>query len=324
VLISPKMGKKGVITIQFNWIYVIIIGGLILGLFIGIINKQRAVSEVAASGEMQRKLETLLVGAASSLGTANLLDIGRTEINVDCFGYSVGPVKPFDPGVSFSPSRIKVRGKQFITWAYPFNMPYLITNFLYVTSKQVRYVIVGDPDDDMLNKLRDTLPEELNIEFVESVQGLRYKNEDKTRFVFIGGLQSLDPSFNNADVSALEITDKLYFYKKPPTILSFTTPTGDYPNPGGANAVLYAAIFSEDLETFECNMEDAYDRVELINEIHIDRTRKLSTSSTYSYCSSYYNDAIGWFENLKINPMAAMELGRINYQLQIQSCPLLY
>ena len=307
------MDKKGIITIQFNWIYVIIIGGLIIALFVGIINKQKSVSDIAASSEMQRKLETLLVGAASSLGTFNLVDIGRTEINVDCFGYSVGPVKPFNPGVSFSPSRIKLRGKQFITWTHPFMAPYLITNFLYVTSKQVRYVIVGDPDDNTFKKLRDGLPEQLNIEFIESTQAtIDYENEDKTRIIFVGEMQSLD-AFDEADLSVLEIRDKLYFHKKQPLSTSLTL-EGTYPNPG-AGAVLYAAVFAEDFETLE-----------LINEIFIDRTTKLklSTSSNVQRCSSMYNEAIGWFENLKLNPLAAIELERLNYNLQIQSCPLLY
>ena len=115
------MDRKGIITIQFNWIYVIVVGGLIIALFIGIAMKQKSVSEMAASGEMQRKLETMLASAAASMGTTNFVDIGRTEIDVDCLGYSVGGLKPFDPGASFSPDRVKVRGKQFITWTISFN-----------------------------------------------------------------------------------------------------------------------------------------------------------------------------------------------------------
>ena len=89
------MNKKGVIVIQFNWIYVLIIGGLILGMFVGIAIKQKAASEKSAAGELQRRLETLLASAAASFDTSNVVDIGKTEIGFDCFGFGIGGLTHF-------------------------------------------------------------------------------------------------------------------------------------------------------------------------------------------------------------------------------------
>jgi hypothetical protein len=324
------MRKKGVIVIQFNWIYVLIIGGLILGLFVGIAVRQKEASEKTAAGEIQRRLETVLASAESSLGTVNMIDMGRATIRFDCFGFSVGELKPFSPGVTFAPKRISTRGKEFITWTQDFSVPFRVTNFLYVTGRQVRYVIVGD--SQLADKIKEELPRELNMVSAESLveaETITYENEDITKFIIVDldGSLDLDSSFLGTDVSALQIKGiTINFYEKPPNSAALI-PRGASTY-YGSTPMMYGAIFADDAETFDCNMEKAFKRLDIISQIYARRAEELRDSGEYGEehpCYNSYNSASYWFQTINTDLVsAATNLQSINRALQINSCPLLY
>ncbi|MBW2979891.1 hypothetical protein KY360_00560 [Candidatus Woesearchaeota archaeon] len=333
-----KKNKKGMIVIQFNWIYVLVVGGLILALFVSVITKQRASSEMIAAGELQRRLETMLAGAISSPGASKATNIGRAKINFDCSGFTVGDqTRPFTPGISFAPSQITVRGKDFITWAQGWSLPYTVTNFLYVTSKRIRYVIVGD--SDFANDIISNLPEVLNFETVASLteaETLKYKNEDRTRFVVIDltGDLFLDSSFTNADVSALQVSSaasSVGFYEKKPNTLEI--------EPKGTTLVvgipdLYGAIFVDNLDTYECVMKAAYRRLNLISQVFVNRTKTLKDSypsgddcyARYDWGSFDAMIAATDLDPVEVGTIAANRDNIVtqNKYLQIYSCPLIY
>ena len=71
--------KKGVIEIQFNWIFVLIAGFIIITLFTTIIVKQRDVSEKSTNVMVLKNLDAILSGSEASAGTVNIVKIPETD-----------------------------------------------------------------------------------------------------------------------------------------------------------------------------------------------------------------------------------------------------
>ena len=149
--------KKAMIEIQFHWIFILIVGAVILLFFATMIYRQKTVSETGISADVLVNLESIISGSMISTKTLNLLDIPKgTEISYkDCNQYEVGPYnKQTGTIVMFAPK--KIAGRKLVTWALDWNVPYRVTNFLYLTSDDVRYILVDDvPSSYMPNPVLD-------------------------------------------------------------------------------------------------------------------------------------------------------------------------
>ena len=136
--------KKGVIEVQFNWIFILVAGALILTLFVGLVQKQGTISNQKRDVDIRGKLNTILVSAKQSVGTQFVISIPKTEITFGCNGYSVGGTNPFQLGESFSPSMIKSSDNTLVLQSLDWSVPYRISNFQYILTPDVRYVITPD------------------------------------------------------------------------------------------------------------------------------------------------------------------------------------
>ena len=59
--------KKAQIQVTFNWVYILIAGAVILLFFIGIVVKQKAVSEENLATDVVRVMESIFTGAGVQL-----------------------------------------------------------------------------------------------------------------------------------------------------------------------------------------------------------------------------------------------------------------
>jgi hypothetical protein len=327
------MNKKGVIVIQFSWIYTIIVGSLILALFIGVVVRQTKTSETAATGQVQRTLQSILAGASTKAKRFDIIDLPRVDIEYDRFGYRIGELAPFDPGVSFSPSIIKVRGEQLISWTLDWNVPYRIINFLYLTSTQARYIVVGDPI--LISELEEIFPEEINIEF--NPMSVIDKNNYLVKFVFIDTepteYQTAINAITKGEASVLKVTPisdddsygELTFYD------STLRETGSSYYLGIPS--LIAAIFTDDPEPYDVNMAKAYKKLELITDIFLGKMNKLDQHYTdeNNLCYGRYDSVV--LDTIKAAAQqnqistisdAIFDLETQNSELRVNSCPMLY
>ena len=312
--------KKGVIEVQFNWIFVLITGAVILFFFFSIVKMQKQFSTIKVSSSVKTDLKTILVGARASTETASLIDLSNTEIEYDCDGYHIGDLEPISPEVGFSPSLIK--GFDLMLWSLDWSVPFRATNFLYFTSPAVRYIIV---DDDIASysfaeQLNESLPpakiikndEEKILMRKELISGpleIEDENNYKVKFIFINSLPSDTALTNlqgmkNEDVSAINISPKtqdifehgeLQFYIKNDNNWNLVNSSYYI-----GKASLIAAIFAEDFERYNCNMQHAFEKLEFITTIYLNRTLILMDSySAYNNpCKNYYYSAKTPLENI--------------------------
>lgn len=281
------MKKRGVIELQFNWIFVLIAGAIIFAFFITIVNKQRELSEIKSSGTIVTNLESILTGAQVSTRTVNLVGMPKIDIGFECNRYFIGPVPKQTKGnVIFAPGLLK--GKEIITWALDWALPYSVANFLYITDPQLRYIIVNN-SENLGQKLFDELPKEMNKEIIDKNQlnDLEDKNNYKVKFIFLGDIATNNglSKFNNMpneDVTAISLPDleSLDIIPNTGTIKFFQKNSIEWkqisqPTYYLKEESLFGAIFAEDLEMYNCVMKKAFKKLNLVSNIYFQRSSDL-------------------------------------------------
>lgn len=284
--------KKAQLAIPFHWIFILIAGALILLFFVTIVFKQKAVSEQKLSAELISSIEEIFAGAGVGEDeTIHVIDIPKTEFNFICeeeTGISEYSIK--DTGVSrqtpaeimFSPDLVK--GKELIIWSLPWSMPFKITNFIIVSSSDVRYIIYyNQAEADFARQVKLDMPEPLTVNLVTNINQIPDTSNYKIKFIFIG----VDPTTvdlvilrnsPNKDVSAVEIkSDYIIFYEK--QLDKFVKQEKGsviyLPAYNEKDAMYYAAIFAENADQYRCNLKKIMQRLRLVAEIYKERTEIL-------------------------------------------------
>lgn len=281
---------KAQVEVTFNWIYVLIAGAVILMFFVGIIVKQKAASEERLSVDLLRVMESIFTGAGVSEKTKNFIDTsglaeytlyfnceedGERSLGVYGITGQSGRVENIiDP--LFAPVHLKT--SQLIVWSLPYAMPYKAIDFLFVTSSNTQYYILGTSDfvTELLNATEGFNRELLLINSYMAVDG--GKNY-QVRFVDVRGnvikqnefvpekLQSWDD--DRITAVAFVLGGVIFFQKEGKTWQKLNQDPLPFVSLGGErDATRYAAIFSGNPEMYQCNMKKAFRRLRYINEIY--------------------------------------------------------
>ena len=345
-------GKKGVISIQLNWIFVLIIGAFILTFFILIVQKQKDYSEETIASEVQVDIQAILSSSQVSTGTASIVEVPNKDIEFSCEGFKVGNQFPAFYPYAFAPNLIKSDRNTISVYAYDWSVPFRVTNFLYVTSPDVRYVI-DDSGGTLTQDLMDLLPpryiskdgKQRLFMYKEngSITSLSDKNNYKVRLIRIfsgsGTTQTLTNNFDtkNEDLSALDIITQscfpgdnlecygdLKFYNydgvdwSPPTTSSFI-----------GKASILAAIFSENAKIYECGMNNSLKRLTNVAKIYQERSTNLDSLSCSNGVFGSASTEMDDLQNQKISDASSIfntanNLKNFNEQLLGASCPTIY
>ncbi len=305
-------GKKGDIELQFNWIFVFIVGTLILAAAAGFVVKQKNNSDILISGQIIRFTRTVITLTSATPGTARPEALQK-PIGVSCEPDTCGPqgctsdiyvyprslqAKVDTPiTVVFSPELI--RGDNMGTWSMEWSMPFHINNFLYMTSDQARYVFVkmGDPTyDSMVEELYEDMPEAMGdkdlIDYAE-LYNLKDRNNYMVRIVYIspnpglGGIPGALSKMDDRYVTALHITPTDGWSIGTVRFFIKSKDTGDFEEKGNdlsylGKATVFGAIFSDKPETYECNMKKALLRYQRVTDLYRMKAETLQASMDMS------------------------------------------
>ena len=339
--------KKGVIEIQFNWLFVIIIGAVILLLFSGIILRQKKISETSTNAFVKDTLYSILSSIEVSEDTLDPIKIPETNINFYCNGYSIeGLPQQLNSINIFSPS--SVSGKNILLRTLDFSIPYRITNLIYLTSPRYRYIFVGNGD---AKKLEVMMSNDTFNDYFLTLDNIEYRGEEKTRFVFFGGLPAAIPIGDGSsvpidyekifdeDVSAIKIngdfqSGTIEFFEKSGTSFQLTGESYYI----GEN-ILLGAVFTDDSETYNCVMDNVFEKINIVTQIYKKKVESIKDRyiSDNHRCKDHsgtiYNldnfDEIlvaSTFTQANSNKIinAAVKIEAQNKQAQLRSCATIY
>jgi hypothetical protein len=329
--------RKAQAETQLNWIFILIVGAVILAFFTFIVIKQKGASESKFAGKVSTQLNTILVGAKVSSGTVQEIPTPELSIRFTCNDYYIGPASQrLGNKVLFAPEYLE--GNKLITWTLDWNVPFKVTSFLYMTTPFVRYVIVGDSPraEDIFN----ALPEKLNkIQLTPAEYDSMLDEGDRfVRFVFVDSTppdNAIPADLSDRDVSGLLVdtsTKQLTFLTQsvadPNTFLSGTVFTYLEPE------VLYGAIFSDNADEYECLMERAYARLNIVAKIYFEKFNEIAPIYDRTNCDGFYRKNVDLESLISATESYEPSYGNIgtikdkleetNVRLQLNSCPLIY
>ena len=334
------MINKKAFEIQFNWIFILVAGAAIILFFTVVVVKQKSISDTSIKTTILKSIEAIITGASVSKDTINIIDIPSSDIKVSCGRITIdGTSKTYQNLILFAPSLIK--GNKLTTQTLTFSVPYRATNLLYITSQHLRYIIIGDTT--LAKEINKSLPSNLKKEFYKTEPQLKDSNDYKVRFIVFGNMINFPKSLGkmpDSDVSAVRVigndekgTIELYQKDKDTWLLKDTS---DYIG----KQSLIGAIYADTIEVYECNMQNAFSRLNLVTRVYIDRTNQLIIANAISerdiQCNQIYNNALVQLDiindlssnfnahNIDILLDASNLLAIENKNAQINSCTLMY
>ena len=336
------MNKRGFVEIQFNWIFILIAGVVLLGFFIGMSGWIKSLNEEQLTVDILDRLGFILTGAEVSEDSASLIDVPDSKMVFSCDGgdgecnelgcpssfmFDDYPGNYLDTSVNVLFTLESLKSTQLVTWSLDWNVPYRVMNFLYLTTTEVKYVIVySDASRKFATKVYNELDNNnhlsKNLLFTPKadLNKIRYKNEDHVRFVFfedpaVAGGYQLDSSMENRDNVDYVVIDynpldeslgKVKYGKLNGG--SFNTDTESFPYLGMPSVI--GAIFSGDLSMYKCNMKKAVNRLRKVNKLYWGLSERYADYYKNDFvCKGFYDsDLMGHFDYIdQISTLTAAE-----------------
>ena len=352
--------KKSALDVSFNWIFVLIAGAAILVFFIFLISSQKDKSESNMALTIKTNIKSVFSGA--SLSQDRQLDIDLPQVNLkficdysSCSDFSISNsptcLSQYEIGstgineqtgsqVIFAPS--EVSGKKIFTWTLPWNVPFFVTNFLFVAGPNNHFLFIDSSEQEILN-LFNKFPDKMNKEL------LPLDNLDSYSF---GHLPHIKLIFMNYDMESIELPSQLISSTDSDKISAinilpqsrlidfYYLEEGNFyledSIPYLSDVEVYAAIFSSKVDFYKCNMQKAMNRYHIISEIIKQRSDYLydyysATSCQIFYLNSanglqqiYDNSYIFSIENINALASSSLLLKSANQAVKEKSCPQLY
>jgi hypothetical protein len=326
--------------IQFNWIYISIIGAVIIAVFFGVSLQIQKSSNIDIEGEAVHYLNSILNNAENNVLGEDRIDLQGLGLNVACrdgrsdYSFSGNPVN-LETKAVFSPELI--RGSMIaksVFWEAPFKtMP-----FIALTGSEIAYVIIDD--GELGQKVYDLMPDRALKFLVGDPGAFKDENYQAVRFIAFEAMEF--PRIKEPkDVSAviLDPTMNRSLFPESYGAVGFRRlDRGVWETEGESffmdSATVLSALVS-DMESYECNMDKAFRKHSIALDIAIGRLGMIDEAlaenpQIYTQCS--YEKTIEILQDVRIDDIqnlkdlyeARQVLDEHNDFLRRVSCPAIY
>jgi hypothetical protein len=328
--------KKAQIAIQFNWIFIFIVGAIILAFFLVVIKSQAKQSNLELSAELINNLDTIIKTSQRSSGSFKIIDLPAVTLNFVCKdGFSnyelgnTGLKKDIPYDVIFAPS--EMNGAQLISWSVDWKVPYSITSFQFLTNSRIQYIVVNDTSSPFSRDLFNLLPENITKKTVLFNDQIDDYNYDSYKIIFFTKVpQNINTPKSKTELikiipssNGLDGYGTIKFYEESPSSGNLM---------GNSSYIrkesLLGAIFAQDYTFYECTMKKAYNRLDLINNITHYRTWNLSQETSIDNgCRNIYIHALSLLTYSTVPELYqnSVNMRKDNEDLiRGRNCPLIY
>jgi len=346
--------SKKAFTIQFSWIFILIVGFLILMFVISVITKQREVSETDMNVELIQNIDSILNSALQSVGTFKTIHLASdTNIKYICqdkySAYSVNNKLKQSPNlILFSPDT--VQGSELFLWSQDYKMPMKISNILYLTNKKHKFIFVNSTTSNIIPKILEEIPANMTIIQLSQVSDLSSLTDENydSYTVIVSETNAVISSITipSAPGSSLRAKTNLINIKSDLNeldngILEFydILPNG-HPDIANSNnisyvhrSMLFGAIFSHNFNLYNCSINKIMKKSETLYKIYNYTTSKELNLTDKVSCIPVYENSINYLENLitnsLLNNITQIKVSSINLRIKNEdlakkSCPLIY
>lgn len=342
------MFSKKAFSMQFSWIFVLLVGFAITLLVISAISKQEEITDENINVEVVRNINSIFTSAEESTGAFKIINTPSMSLELradsaDLYYFISNKQVNLDDTVLFAPP--KISGNQLFTWSKEHKLPMKITNVLYITNKKVKYYFVNT--SNVVRQMIDFLPDNLTYENLTSdndIDNIVDTNYDY--YVIVRENNSLPPEPNQLSLAkktflvsvapeGTGIYDRgaIDFHK-----LIINNQNTEWEFQGSSKffskETLAGAIFSGDFNIYNQTLIKLLRKSVPIYKIYNYTAHKLNQSSEKYVCTNdYYPDAIDSINNLlsaaengvfESVGEASISLSLANKNLRRYGCPLIY
>lgn len=271
-----KINKKGALQVSFGWLFAIIVGIFILFLAIFAVTKLINVGNEFQTTKTGKEIGVLLnpLETGFETGKTSFLTMPvETRIYNDCttngnFGKQLIKIsqKSFnkwvdtDLQVGFSNKYIFSgefeEGKKFFIFSKPLELPYKVTDLIYLVSSDKKYCFYGNVPEDIEDEISSLNQENLLLN--------NCTNIPKVIGVCFQGNCDIKVNYANGKGNVIKNGEDMYF---------------------NTDSLMYAAIFS-DKELYECQLKRTMKRAGSLANIYKDKASFISRINCNSNLNS--------------------------------------
>lgn len=278
--------KKGDLSPVFTYIFVAIVGAIIILFFTTFGFQQLSLGKKLTSVEISKTLDDNL--NAFSISKSSDKDI---EFGLDTkllFNNLVCGTLSTEEGVNLRTSKIifspkSLQGNTMRAWTLAFKYPFYITNFFYLSNDKALYYIVYDGssqqyvEEKFFNQNSQyKIPARFNIKKIRAndinnnlISGLLSK------YNFVKLVYFSTPNINTRD--------KLKIIEIDNNVVKFHNENREEILLG--DEFILGAIFSEDYNNFKCGFDEAIDRLKIVSSLYLEKKEKLTVPAKGLTCN---------------------------------------
>lgn len=305
-----RIFSKAQLDIQFHWIFILIVGAIILSFFVGVAIWYKDIQEQKSAADVVTTLDALFLFAKESPKTARYtetpaIDLTFTCSATECTDY--GCASAFSGGGISRATETEIlftldhlEGRSLITWALEWTLPYKIANFLYLTNDRVRYILVYDEEHSDLAYAVNSLLAENSYITKETIKiesptdfSLTHKGDDFVRIVAFLDEGTLSETAIASVLGEQDEKEKKWDILYADGTEAYGTVIYEDGTEGYKGLpLLIGAIFSADADFYSCNVQKALLQAQLMSALYLERAKQFeeyfSQESGQAYCSYYF------------------------------------
>ena len=319
-----RISKKG-FAMQFNWLFVLIAGVVILGFFFSLITERTVKQDEEEKTKSTQELEELLRVSSAADQTQKTMLFDKkvtfqssydadTDTSYSAYSVEGSPYNArYDYQTIFSPPVLD--GQRLIILNKDFNTGFRIISLTYITNQDVEYVfLINDLEaQSLLSLIYNSMPGNTTKNIISgSITGYPDKNYDKTIFVMqetdkgtsdvLGTLLNFNTGFNTDKASALIISSgdsltqgeiRFYEYNALQEQFEYQRKSVFLDLP-----TVLGAVISGNNQIYECNLKKVFARTSLLSRLYQGRMSMYAKQAPDT-CKEYYEEAEEYMKKLE-------------------------
>ena len=281
------VGKRGFSGDLFKWIFATVAGAFVFMFFYRFAFQHIGISDTLQSRELVDYLDDHLTALGISDHSSSVIELPDEQSlffqcgSIGVSGYSRDVYK-----ILFAPGQAEAN--RFMVWAEGWEFPFPISDFFYLTTKNMRVLIVYDDESVSFIQHLD-VPQGVNVQMVHkknlNLQELNQQSSalDRLTLVYLMPLhdiKAITSALKNVDVHLLEVDLKKQTLEYHNGHLT-TFYLGD--------AMLYGAWFAPD--QYACLQKKALERLWQVADLMKERALLLRTKTDDAFCGDLLFEA---------------------------------
>lgn len=261
--------------VQFNWIFVVVSGAILIIFFSGFGIKYAELQKNRENAEIARGIDRIINGlrGQEQYKTIDINANFKFEFNCDSFTINDNYVQNLNGKIIFTQDNLKVN--KLYAWTKEFKKAYKIDNFVYLVDSNKDYYLIKDGNEEYASKIYNELPSIFTnfktLYFDELIKSQLGKNNE---FVFFSesSQDQINELKEKGDLLIIDSINNIVTFNKNEKAKVLN------------EALVYGAIFSGGYNTYKCGYDQLTEKFSNINNIYTKKAEYLQSCCSTGFC----------------------------------------